>query len=182
MQIEQYLNGELDGKDSLKFKKALELAGIDLDYQKYLSEYNGEHDCFGIVIDRDCCNHTEMALKDLQRKCAEKRNCYCFISNPCFEFWLLLHVCDVEKEYADKYNKILKNEKVSKKHTFLSKELSERAGHYKKILENTFVECYLPNIDIAINRSQKFEKTEEGILQNIGTNLPVLFQLLRENF
>ncbi|MCM1149757.1 MAG: RloB family protein [Butyricicoccus sp.] len=179
-QIEQYLNGKLDGKDSSGFKRALRLAGIDLDYQKFLSEYNGKDDCFGVVIDRDCGNHTEKVLKELQEKCAGKKNCYCFITNPCFEFWLLLHVCDVENEYEGRYEEILKNEKKSSKHTFMSKELSERAGHSKRISEKKFTECYLPNVNTAIERSKKFEQTDEGLLQNVGTNLPTLFQILRE--
>jgi len=179
-QIEQYLNGELEGKDGVQFARALKLAGVDLDYQKFLSDYNSENDVFGVVIDRDCGSHTEMALKELQKRCAEKESCYCFITNPCFEFWLLLHVCDVENEYAGRYEEILKNEKKSPKHTFVSKELSERAGHAKKIGEKKFIECYLPNIDVAIERAQKFEQTEEGLLQKVGTNLPKLFQILRE--
>lgn len=179
-QIEQYLNGELEGKDGAKFSKAIKLAGIDLDYQKFLSEFNGEDDVFGIVIDRDCESHPETALKELQKKCAEKRNCICFLTNPCFEFWLLLHVCDVESEYATRYHEILRNEKKSGRHTFVSKELSEKAGHAKKITEKKFVESYLPNVNTAIERAQKFEQTDEGLLRNLGTNLPKLFQILRE--
>lgn len=180
VQIQQYLDGKLDGKDSFKFNRALKLAGIDLDYQKFLSEYNGEDDVFGVVIDRDQENHTEETLTELQTKCAEKGRCYCFITNPCFEFWLLMHVCDVKIEYKNMYSDILKNEKISGKHTFVSKELSEKAGHSNRISEKKFKECYLPNVDTAIERARDFEQTEEGLLQNIGTNLPQLFQILRE--
>lgn len=180
IQIQQYLDGKLDGKDSIRFNHALKLAGIDLDYQKFLSEYNGEDDVFGVVIDRDQENHTEETLTELQAKCAEKGRCYCFITNPCFEFWLLMHVCDVKREYENMYSDILKNEKISGKHTFVSKELSEKAGHSKRISEKKFKECYLPNVDAAIERAQDFEQTEKGLLQNIGTNLPQLFRILRE--
>ncbi len=182
-QIKQYLNGELDGKDYTQFKTALQMAGIDLDYQKFLSEYKGDgnNDVFGVVIDRDAHNHPEEMLRDLQKNCKNK-GCYCFISNPCFEFWLLLHVCDVALEYKGQYSSISTNRKVSKKHTFLSKELSGRAGHSKKITEKKFVECYLPNIDVAVERAQLFEQSEEGLLQNIGSNLSELFRILREKF
>lgn len=180
-QIEQYLNGELEGKNSYQLEQALRLAGIDINYQKFLVERVGEehNDIFAIVIDRDSRSNPEEILRELQRKCKEK-GCYCFLQNPCFEFWLLLHVCDVAVEYKDKLDDILKNEKCSEQHTYVSRELSKRARHTKRISEQKFKDLYLPNIDTAIDRSEGFEQSEEGLLQKIGTNLPKLFCLLRE--
>lgn len=180
-QIGQYLNGELQGKDKVELDRALKLAGIDIDYQKFLAERVGEdhNDVFGVVIDRDCGNHEEEALRELQKNC-KNRGCYCFLQNPCFEFWLLLHVCDVSIEYRDKLEDIFKNEKCSAQHTYVSLELSKRVRHNKKISEKKFVKYYLPNVDEAIAHAQNFEQTEDGLLKNIGTNLPELFRILRE--
>lgn len=88
--ISQYLNGELSNDENKKLKLAIQMAGIDLDYQKFLKDFRGEQneDIFAVVIDRDRYSHSEESLRELYRKCTE-RNCYCFITNPCFEFWLL---------------------------------------------------------------------------------------------
>ena len=76
----------------------------------------------------------------------------CYIANPCFEFWLLLHLSDVNNEYADKLEEIRENKKVSNNHTFVSKVLSSKAHHGKNNIN--FKKNYLPNIDIAIARAK----------------------------
>lgn len=180
-QIEQYLDGKLAGTDCVKLEQALKLAGIDIDYQKFLTQYLGEglNDVFCVVIDRDSGSHSEEQLRTLQENCKDK-GCCCFLQNPCFEFWLLLHVCDVSTEYKDKLDDILKNGRLSNQHTYVSRELSRHARHTKEITEGKFKERYLPNIDTAIAHAKDFEQSEEGLLTKIGTNLPELFRILRE--
>jgi len=178
--ISKYLNGELSDKDAQKLQYAIKMAGIDLDYQKFLSEYKGEdnNDVFAVVIDRDSGSHSEKTLKELFKKCSSK-NCYCFITNPCFEFWLLLHISDVINEYDGRFDELKKNNKISSRHTFVSKEVSEKARHRKDISENIFKKHYLPNVDLAIERVSDFKQNEEELLNSLGSNLPKLFSLLR---
>lgn len=179
--VEKYLNGELQESKNKELDRALQFAQIDLDYQKYLCDFKGENgtDVFAIVIDRDKESHSDEEMKQIFQKCEEK-GCKCFLSNPCFEFWLLLHVCDVETELKDKYDDILKNEKISKKHTFVSNELSKIAHHGKSISEGKFKQIYLSQIDTAIKRARSFAENEEDLLNQIGTNIPNLFAILRE--
>lgn len=179
-QIRQYLDGELNDENKEKIELLFLLVGIDINYQKYLSEYRGEDtdDIFAVVVDRDYKCHKEPGMKQLIQSCKEKGyNCY--ITNPCFEFWLLLHVCDVKVLYSDHFDDILENKKVSKKHTYVSRELSNHAGHYKSISEDVFREKYLSNVDIAIKRAGQFETDIEKLLSDIGSNLPELFKILR---
>ena len=75
--------------------------GYDLSYRKYLKQFNGPSDEFCVLIDRDAQSHSELNMKECIAYCQDKSfNCY--IANPCFEFWLLLHLSDVAKEYADR--------------------------------------------------------------------------------
>ena len=179
--LSKYLNGELPDRDARKLQAKIERIGIDLDYHKFLSAYKGDQgeDVFAVMIDRDSLSHSEEEILKLIEDC--KDNGYkCFISTPCFEFWLLLHVCDVKEEYKDKLGDILENRKVTSSHTFVSKELSQKANHGKTISEKAFKENYLDNIDIAIERAKQFEQTERGLINKLGSNIPELFKILRE--
>lgn len=131
------------------------------------------------MIDRDQGCHSEQQLKQLLFSCRQS-GCACFISNPCFEFWLLLHVSDVKREYAGDLEKLQNNERLSNKHTFISYELSKKAGHTKDISEKKFISSYLPNIDRAILRAKEFEQDADKLIYKLGTNLPELFKMIRE--
>lgn len=182
-QIERYISGELGDRESEDIEDALRMVGIDSNYQKFLSDYKGEdsNDLFAVVIDRDSKCHSERGLKKLFQECREK-GYDCYITNPCFEFWLLLHVCDVKNEFAGHFEELRKNEKISNKHTFVSQELSARANHAKSISEQTFRTKYLPNIDTAILRANQFNCfREEDLLTGLGSNLPKLFEKMRDN-
>ena len=143
----------------------------------YLLARTTENDEFAIVIDRDRQAHKEKNMQACIQHC--KENSYgCYISNPCFEFWLLLHLTDVKKEYADRMNDILENKRLSENHTFVSKEVSKLAGHGKKNLR--FKENYLENINVAIQRAKAFASDEEQLIFSIGTNVWKLIEKLRE--
>ena len=102
-----------------------------------------------------------------------------FISNPCFEFWLLLHVSDVANEYSECLNKILDNETDEKGNTFVSNLLFEKTGQRKAIQVKIFEQYYLPNIDLAIERAKTFGNKDQ-LLDSVGTNIPELFEHLRQ--
>lgn len=150
--------------------------GIDIAYRKYLKNRQLEEDFFGVVLDRDSESHSKEMLEKCVGRCAEK-GYGCYLSNPCFEFWLLLHICDVSQEFGeDEKRELLENKKVSNRHTKASKAVSERTGHSKKISRKNFEEKYWPNIEIAIQRSQQFASQYPELLEQLGTNLPDLFQ------
>ena len=98
---------------------------------RYLSKYTSNFDEFCILIDRDAGSHSSEDMNFILQYCKEKKY-RCFITNPCFEFWLLLHFSDVYEEYSDQLDLIRENKKVSNAHTFVSNELSVKAHHGKK--------------------------------------------------
>lgn len=151
------------------------LLGIDMDYRRYLSDLNTHpDDIFAIIIDRDCGNHD----RDLMERCHQKCKDYGFgyyVTNPCFEFWLLLHLCDVKNHYSnDELAEILANPKISKNHTRVSKIVCDIAGHGKSIKSRQFNDWYYPNISKALTHSKDFASDYPEILDKLGTNLPEL--------
>ena len=150
--------------------------GYDINYRKYLQKYNSDLDEFGILIDRDAQTHSELNMIECIKHC-KQNNYSCYIVNPCFEFWLLLHLSDVKKEYADKLKDISENKKVSDSHTFVSKEVSLKAHHGKSGIN--FKKNYLPNIDLAIERAKAFSSDEQELIDNIGCNIWKLIEAMK---
>lgn len=160
-----------------KINEELLKIGIDLKYRQYLKMFNQKNDCFAVVLDRDCGNHSRQLMVDCINTCKEK-GYGCYITNPCFEFWLLLHLCDVKLEYADKLNELLTNEKLTRNHTYVSNEVSQRAHHTKRINANIFRTKYLPQIPQAIKNSENFALDLKEILDHLGSNLFELFRII----
>lgn len=95
-----------------KFATELMKIGYDINYRKYLNTYKSDLDEFGILVDRDMQTHSEINLRECIEHC--KKNHYnCYIANPCFDFWLLLHLSDVKEEYKDRLQDIKENKKIS---------------------------------------------------------------------
>lgn len=176
--IKQYLNEPetISKKDRNAFETELAKIGYNISYRRYLQKYDGDYDEFAILIDRDIQTHSEKSMKECVCYC-RKRGYSCYISNPCFEFWLLLHVSDVKEEYKNKLDLIQTNEKVSAHHTFVSKELSGKVHHGKSGIN--FKNNYLPNIDMAIERAKIFESDEEALVVGIGSNIWKLIESMR---
>lgn len=160
-------------KERNRFELALRKTGYDLAYRKYLSKYTSNLDEFCILIDRDTGSHSSEDMNFILQYCKEK-NYRCFITNPCFEFWLLLHFSDVYEEYSDQLDLIRENKKVSNAHTFVSNELSVKAHHGKKGI--AFKEKYLPHIEEAIIRASKFASDNEALITDIGCNIWILIK------
>lgn len=190
--VQQYMKDpdSVDKDKKEQFEMLLKQVGIDLEYQFFEKEYQGQDDLFGVVIDRDYNTHTVMQLNEIRKQCIEK-GYHFFITTPCFEFWLLLHLVDVKKQYKGDMQKFRDNEKKTNKHTFTSLQVSEHAGHSKKISEKIFRQYYLNHIDYAISQTKKSfstdveeligtDETEDSKKGKLGSNLPELFKLLRE--
>lgn len=190
--VKQYMKDtdSIDKDKKEQFELLLKQVGIDLEYQFFVKEYQGQDDLFGVVIDRDYNTHTVMQLNEIRKQCIEK-GYHFFITTPCFEFWLLLHLVDVKKQYKGDMQKFRDNEKRTNKHTFTSFQVSEHAGHSKKISEKIFRQYYLNHIDYAISQTKKSfstdveeligtDETADSKKGKLGSNLPELFKLLRE--
>ena len=178
--IHKYLEAPdtIDVKEKRQFEGFLKEEQLDLTYLLFLNKFkgsdNGENDVFGIVIDRDAGNHSPENMARIFDECDEK-GYRCFLTNPRFEFWLLLHVADVKSEYPDELEKMLDfNDETVDKH------LLEKTGGGKKIQRKTFDTYFLPTIDTAIERANGLCTSRNKLLDQLGSTLGELFELLRE--
>ncbi len=176
--IKQYLENpeKITRRQRNMFVTDLKKIGYDINYRKYLKKYNRDLDEFAVLIDRDKDTHSEVNLEECISHC-KVCGYGCYIANPCFEFWLLMHLADIEKEFAGRLDKIKENEVMSNKHTFVSKEVSNRAHHGKDHIN--FVKNYLPYIDKAVEQAKKFPGDERELLDHIGCNLWKLMEELK---
>lgn len=190
--IKQYLKTPelIDATVKDNFELLLHQIGIDLEYDYFLKEYSGEFDVFGVLIDRDYATHSVAQMNKIKSACIAKGYCF-FVTTPCFEFWLLMHLVDICSVYKDELQEFRNNVKKSNKHTFTSFEVSKHAQHSKRIKEDIFRKYYLSKVDFAICQAKEHfstnideligtddsDDTKKGVL---GSNLPDLFELLRE--
>lgn len=176
--IKQFLEDpyKLPKKQRNLFVTELKKIGYDINYRKYLRKYNDELDEFAVLIDRDILTHSESNMFECIKHCRD--NGYkCYIANPCFEFWLLMHLADIETEFGDQLEKIKENKKVSEQHTFVSKEVSDRAHHGKSGIN--FSGKYMPYINKAVIQAKKFPDDEIELVNSIGCNLWRLIEELK---
>ena len=176
--IKQYLEDpdKIPKKQRNVFVTELRKIGYDINYRKYLKKYNEELDEFAILIDRDMQTHSESNMFECIEHCRDNQY-ICYIANPCFEFWLLMHLSDIEEEFGDCLSEIKENRKVSEQHTFVSKEVSERAHHGKSGIN--FAKNYMPYIDKAVEQAKKFSGNESELVDNIGCNLWEMMEELK---
>ena len=178
--IDSYLKkpSSVDPTKAKELKADLLQVGIDLDYRKHLSDLKSEGTYFCVVLDRDEKSRPKQLLSGCVERC-EGEGHRVFLSNPCFEFFLLLHVCDVKSAYNEQEMEGFKaNRRVSDKHTAVSKALSEAAHHAKRISSAKFMELYYPNIKKGAERAKGFATTFPDLYDNLGTNLFELFSIL----
>ena len=176
--IERYLKdpGQIPKKQRNIFTTELKKIGYDIEYRNYLRKYNKDWDVFAVLIDRDKETHSETNMYDCIKHCRDKEY-RCYIANPCFEFWLLMHLADIMNEYGNQLDDIKQNIKKSNHHTFVSEKVSELGHHGKHGIK--FEENYLPNIDKAIEQAKIFASDEEDLVDNIGCNLWKLMEELK---
>lgn len=126
------------------------------------SEYNfKDSDEFWMIIDKD-----SWKLDEWVEKCKKEKNFFIALSNPCFEFWLLIHILDLNTLTPKELLDISKNNKVNKKRRYVEKLLSDNlADGYKKSNHNP--ERFLDNINSAILQAEQLDKKD--IFKNIGS-------------
>ena len=101
---------------------------------------------------------------------------WCYISNPAFEFFLLLHS---DKVFEFDRNEMIRNERQGAKRgkRFLEIKLSEIFGCSKT---NLNFEKFKPNIRKAIKNEKEFCEELEKLKSNLGSNVGQLLSSIME--
>lgn len=130
-----------------------------------------------IIVDRDKQSFSDSqydVLLDAEKN-GEIKFC---VSNPCFEFWLLLHFSDCT-EYDQTL--LIENEKIGNR-TYIEKCLMEKLGGSYSKTRLKFQDNYKNKIKVAIENSKKFSLITKELKNEIGTTVALLVEeMLNKN-
>lgn len=145
--------------------------------KNYNITFDKEIDFLCLVVDRDAESFTASQFDEVYNTCQEKGFRF-LISNPSFEFWLLLHFDDVVNLDVEK---IRKNEKINSGSKssirYLSNELRKRLCKYKK---NRYdAESLVHNLNKAIKNEKEFCEALPDLKDKIGSNIGAFIEELR---
>lgn len=185
---EQYFDGisDLENSGLIKIERLEKLDESDtkshpihvielLNERKELWEAHGiEPNELWMVVDRDKQNVSREQLASIIENC-KTEGYNLALSNPTFEFWLLLHVTNID---AYNHDILLANHKASvkSKKRFIEKELSSLLGGYNK--NDIRFERFEPGIKNAIQRAKKLSNDNELLIDELGTSVCLLVEKL----
>lgn len=139
---------------------------------KYIEEqqitYEKDLDSICIIVDRDKGSVKPEQYDKIVAKCKDK-GFKLFVTNPTFEFWLVLHSDNV---FEYKKEELLENRKISSKRRYLEGVLSEIFEGYRK--ENIDFEKFKLYIKKAIKNEKEFCEDLEGLKDELGSNVGLL--------
>ena len=148
-------------------------SNIDLIISKCNITFSAGFDRICFIVDRDKESFTEPQYDSVLKTCKE-RSFRFYLSNPCFEFWLLLHFDDVDKlENA----KLLDNPFVTRKRRYTECELKKRIRGYSKTRYNAV--DLVKRVGVAIANEKKYCEDIERLKNEVGSNVGTLIAELR---
>lgn len=131
--------------------------------------YDSRFDEICLIVDRDKESFLATLENDqygyVLQTCQKKRFGF-YVSNPCFEFWLLLHFDEVFQLDRDK---LLENPQVTAKRRYTEYELRKLLLGYSK--SNYKTEILMKRIKSAIKNEEKFCEEINGLRDKLGSNI-----------
>lgn len=131
-----------------------------------------------LIVDRDMKSFVSLPGNDqytyVVDRCKEK-DFELYVTNPCFEFWLLLHfdqVFEVDKD------KLLENPKVTAKRRYAEQELRRIWPGYTK--SSYRAEELVRDVDRAIENEKEFCEDVALLKNSVGSNLGKLIENMRQ--
>lgn len=128
--------------------------------------------CF--IVDRDKESFVSDQYKYVMNMC-KKEGFGFYLSNPCFEFWLLLHFDEVKKLDI---NKLLENSKVTSSRRYAECELRKLLPRYSKSKYSAY--DLLSRIDMAIANEKDYCEDEANLEKEVGSRVGILIEELRK--
>ena len=147
-----------------------------LNYGEITYDFNVDEMC--VIVDRDSKSFISKTGNNqyqyVLEECNEK-NFNLYVTNPCFEFWLLLHL--VAANTIDK-NSMLLNPLGHGKRTYAENELRNIFSTYSK--DNFDARHFVSKVDVAINNARCFCEDINGLEKEVGSNLGLLIERMRQ--
>lgn len=136
--------------------------------------YDEEVDKICFIMDRDRKSFVYSQYGYVLQRCQERGFGF-YLTNPCFEFWLLLHFKDVKELDGEK---LLENPKVTARRRYTEQELKNRIPHFKKSCFDA--ESLVRDIDTAIKNEKEFCEDITELENRVGSNVGTLINEMRE--
>lgn len=140
--------------------------------------YEEDFDKICLIVDRDKESFISTPENNQYQyvldKCREMGFQF-YVTNPCFEFWLLLHFDEVFQ--LDK-EKLLNNPKVTAKRRYAENELRRIYPGYSKT--GYHAEPFVRDIDKAIENEKEFCEDIEELEASVGSNIGKLICEMRK--
>jgi len=134
-------------------------------------------DEFWMIVDRDdweTMHHID--FNQIIKECADEKNFFMAMSNPCFEFWLLLHLdnFDLESLSEEERELLFNNPKISSKRHHIEQVLSDKLGssYTKRVKASHF----LPGVYRAIERAKAMHIDGENYPKGFGSDVYLLVE------
>lgn len=130
-----------------------------------------------LIVDRDresFISTPENNQYDYVVSMCMKKNFGLYITNPCFEFWLLLHFDEV---FELDWDKLLENPKVTAKRRYTEQELHRIWPGYGK--GSYKAEEVVKYIDRAIENEKEFCEDVVMLKNKVGSNLGNLIKEMK---
>jgi len=174
--LSEYIPVILEIKIVPKEPGASEPKDIVCNLEKYILDqydYKSDYDEMWVVWDREKVQARKDNILKILPEC-RKKNYHIAITNPLFEFWLLLHIVDIT-EYDNNVLYINDWMSLSKKKRFIEKELLTKlypiGGYNKKKGQFNKNIVTKKNILQALKQEKFFANKFEDILDNLGSNI-----------
>ena len=135
--------------------------------------YSEDIDKMCLIVDRDKKSFKEEQYNYVKEEC-KRKNFKFYVTNPCFEFWLLLHFDEV---HSINREKLLENNRASSKVRYVESEL-KKYFPYNKNKYNA--ELLIEKIDLAIENEKRFCEDIEELKDKLGSNIGLLIKELKE--
>jgi len=119
---------------------------------------------------------TNIQYYNLVKECKENK-IDLYVSNPCFEVWLLMHF---EQFDTLDFQKLKENKRVGsslKSRKYSEKKLIEFTGHSKTKLK---FKTFINRVNFAIEKEKHYCEDLIGLKDSIGSNIGILLDKLRK--
>lgn len=162
--------------DILKEESKLEniVADIPRIINNSVLTYSEEIDKICLIVDRDKDSFTSAQFDYVIEQC-KNRKYGIYITNPCFEFWLLMHFDDVMELDPEL---LLENPKVSSGRRYCEQELRKRIPKYSKSKYDAI--GLVRNVEKAIRNESLYCENEKELKNTIGSNVGMLIREMQK--
>lgn len=173
--INTYQNGEIDLKELQQEIQTHLKEDIEIDDAQSLAafismgQFEWEYDEICLIFDRDSQSFKDSQFDRVLQIC-EKNNYQLCITNPTFEFFLLLHL--VNQNQIDE-KKVMENKKETKHKRYVEHQLNEKLKeHGKSFKKNQYDASYFVERFSDIKKNgENYLKEASKLKDEIGTSL-----------